>query len=280
VIVVMTAGVLTAAQGQTGSITGRVTDGGRGVLPGATVVVTNGELHRTAVSDAGGQFTLEKLPAGTYRLTATLTGFASARQDGVEVTAGRAVDASLSLRSALSRIELPPDGPDPIDPAVAATVNAVIFETIFRDRLPNKIVVQAESIVPPPFIDEDWTRELGGVPAELRAVVAAEADRRSVWHRAAAFPAGTQLIPRKQIDAVFERFGLEGWGRLRDRLGASSFQALTRVFVTEDGRHAVVEYRHSCGSLCGEGALVWLSRPAADSEARWTIRGRGFMWVS
>ena len=276
----MAAVLLTAAQGQSGSIAGTIADRTGGVLPGATVTLSGGELRRTAVSDGGGRFVFENVPAGTYRLTAKLPGFATALQEKVVVPAGGTTETSLTAGSIFARPDIQPVEADPTDPALSREVYAVIFRSIFSGGLQARLAVQAESIVPPSLIDEDWTGQLTGVPAELRALLATEGDRRSVWHRVESFPAGTRLVTRKEIAEVFVAFGLDGWARLSDRIGASSYQAMTRVFVTGDRLHALVEYRHSCGSLCGEGALAWLSRRTADAGTPWTIRGRGFLWVS
>ena len=279
-IVGITAWLLTAAQGQSGSISGRVTDGGDGVLPGTTVTLTSDGLQRTAVADAAGRFGFDNLPPGTYRVIARLAGFLSARQDSIVVVAGRTTDVSLSLPLSFSRPNIQPDRLDPSDPVLARELYAIVFHAIFRDAVPRRLAVEAESIVPPRLIDEDWTGQLAGVPPELRAALAGEGHRRSVWHRAESFPPGTQFVPRRQIQEVFQTFGLGGWSRLPDRFGVSTYQAMTRVFVTGDRLHALLEYRHSCGSLCGEGALLWLSRSSADPGTPWTIRGRGLMWMS
>ena len=72
----------------TGTITGIVKDASGGVLPGATVTMTQLETNRqeTAVSDAEGRYASGPLPLGTYRLEASLTGFKSAMRSGVTLT--------------------------------------------------------------------------------------------------------------------------------------------------------------------------------------------------
>jgi hypothetical protein len=61
----------------TASISGVVKDAGGGVIPGAAVVVKNettGESQET-VSDKDGAYRVTALGAGTYTVTATLSGF-------------------------------------------------------------------------------------------------------------------------------------------------------------------------------------------------------------
>ena len=59
------------AQGDSGSITGVVTDQDGAIVSGAQIQAKNlktGTLYKT-VSSATGDYTLEQLPAGTYELT-------------------------------------------------------------------------------------------------------------------------------------------------------------------------------------------------------------------
>src|SRR5688572_7022058 len=64
------------AQGQTGVVTGTVTDGD-GVIPGATVtaVDTATSITRTAVSNEQGVFRLLSMPSGRYTIRVELEGF-------------------------------------------------------------------------------------------------------------------------------------------------------------------------------------------------------------
>ena len=55
--------------GQTGTLTGTVTDSTGAVLPGATITVTSDALiggSRTAVSDANGTYRFPALPPGSH----------------------------------------------------------------------------------------------------------------------------------------------------------------------------------------------------------------------
>ena len=76
-----------------GSIAGVVKDASGGVLPGVTVEAASPALIekvRTVITDAGGQYRITDLRPGTYTVTFTLTGFATVRREGIELTrAGR-----------------------------------------------------------------------------------------------------------------------------------------------------------------------------------------------
>ena len=68
--------------------TGLVTDESGGALPGVTVEVASPvliEKVRTAVTDGTGRYTIVDLRPGTYKLTFTLAGFATAIRDAVEL---------------------------------------------------------------------------------------------------------------------------------------------------------------------------------------------------
>src|SRR5438093_4891186 len=83
------------------SITGVVRDTAGAVLPGATVEAASPALIekvRTAVTDGTGQYRVENLTPGTYKVTYSLTGFIKVEREGVQVTTG----VTLTLNADLS----------------------------------------------------------------------------------------------------------------------------------------------------------------------------------
>src|SRR4026209_2497227 len=71
------------------SITGVVKDASGAVLPGVTVEAASPvliEKVRAAVTDGTGQYRIDDLLPGTYTLTMTLTGFATVKREGIELT--------------------------------------------------------------------------------------------------------------------------------------------------------------------------------------------------
>ena len=79
------------AQGaSTSSISGVVVDAGRGVIPGASVVVKNKGTGETfsAVTSEQGVFSVPSLITGTYTVTVSLEGFKTAVLDDVVLNAG------------------------------------------------------------------------------------------------------------------------------------------------------------------------------------------------
>jgi hypothetical protein len=75
--------LLAQSAGNSGTITGTVTDATGAVVPGASVSVVNAVsgLSRTTMTDAAGHFQLSNIPQNPYHLTVTLAGFAPYSQD-------------------------------------------------------------------------------------------------------------------------------------------------------------------------------------------------------
>ncbi len=87
------------AQTVAGQISGRVTDSSGGVLPGATITVTNENtglvVERT--TDDSGLFVVTNLPVGPYTVQADLAGFRTAQRTGFQLTADGRISADFSL---------------------------------------------------------------------------------------------------------------------------------------------------------------------------------------
>ena len=93
----------TAAQGTTGALTGTVTDGQGGVVPGALARLASPALIGgpvTATTNEKGQLRFPTLPPGVYALDVELAGFASFKEAGLVIGAGSTLERSISLRIA------------------------------------------------------------------------------------------------------------------------------------------------------------------------------------
>src|ERR1700686_2025172 len=78
------------AQVSTADIVGTVTDASSAVVAGVKVIATNlaTDLTYTGVSNGSGEFTIPLLPAGRYKIEASLTGFKAWTIPEVELTIG------------------------------------------------------------------------------------------------------------------------------------------------------------------------------------------------
>jgi hypothetical protein len=93
-------GVARAQSGVTGGdIRGTVSEQQGGVLPGATVTVTNTETNvsRTATTDHRGNYFVAALPPGTYVVTAEMAGFAGRKREGLALHLGQTAQADFTL---------------------------------------------------------------------------------------------------------------------------------------------------------------------------------------
>ena len=104
------------AQSGAGSIAGTVRDASGAVLPGVTVEASSPaqiERVRTVVTDGEGQYKLIELRPGTYVVSFSLTGFSSARREGIELTTGftAAINASLKVGSVEETITVTGESP-------------------------------------------------------------------------------------------------------------------------------------------------------------------------
>src|SRR5947208_1932100 len=82
-----------AAQINSGVITGTVSDPKKAVVPGAKVLVVEDSTQFTysATTNADGEFTVPYLKAGAYSVTATANGFPAFHVTGINIAAGGTV---------------------------------------------------------------------------------------------------------------------------------------------------------------------------------------------
>src|SRR4051794_2978552 len=82
---------------QTAAVTGTVVDQANLAVPGATVTLSGPGANATTSSDARGEYTFRDVPGGTYRVTATLVGFAPAVRQDVAVSGTSITVPALTL---------------------------------------------------------------------------------------------------------------------------------------------------------------------------------------
>jgi len=86
----------------TGSIFGKVIDDAGKPLPGVVVSLESNLIpSQTATTQSSGGFRFANLPPGTYSLNFSLEGFTEVRQEDIQVTTGRTVELSISLKPSL-----------------------------------------------------------------------------------------------------------------------------------------------------------------------------------
>jgi hypothetical protein len=83
------------------SLTGTVRDSSGAVLPGVTVEAGSAALiekTRTAVTDGSGQYRIVDLPAGSYKATFTISGFATAVRDAIALSGAFTATVNVEMR--------------------------------------------------------------------------------------------------------------------------------------------------------------------------------------
>ena len=83
---------------QTGGIAGKITDAAGGVIPGATVTARSEGRTRIAVTNQNGEYRIDQLQPGRYRIEAALSGFATAYTEAATVEAARTVTWNATLQ--------------------------------------------------------------------------------------------------------------------------------------------------------------------------------------
>jgi hypothetical protein len=131
---------LALGQEQTGSIQGTVKDASGAVLPGVTMEARSPALVgvATAVTDERGTYRFPALPPGTYTITAALTGFETAKVDGVALVLGQIlkVDVTLKVAGVAETVTVSGEAPliDVKQNAAGANIQAEIIDRIPKGR--------------------------------------------------------------------------------------------------------------------------------------------------
>src|SRR5215470_17515146 len=119
------------AQVTTGDILGTITDPSGAVVPNAKIVITSNGTHEkhTVPSDVSGQYILTNLPAGTYMVEASATGFKSAVATNIQLNAAARLrqDFRLALGQTTEVVEV--TGAPPALETDSSTVSTVVTET-------------------------------------------------------------------------------------------------------------------------------------------------------
>lgn len=125
-----------SANPTTGGIAGRVTESTGTGLPGVTVTAVNTQtgLTRTTVTENEGEYSLQLLQPGTYRVTAELAGLGSANSNNVTVLLGNATSVMLTINPAVTETITVTAAAPMVDVTRSGTATSVTEEQI--DSLP------------------------------------------------------------------------------------------------------------------------------------------------
>jgi outer membrane receptor protein involved in Fe transport len=109
-----------------GKITGTVTDDRGELLPGVTVEITGPSImgKRSAITLAKGTFVFLNVPPGTFKLTASISGFKTYIQENIILGAGSTVDLKVVLQLGAIEEQVTVTAPSPIVDVKTSTVDS------------------------------------------------------------------------------------------------------------------------------------------------------------
>ena len=122
-----------SAQFASGNIAGVVRDTTGAVLPGVTVEAASPALIervRAVVTNSDGQYKILDLRPGTYVVTFSLTGFASLKREGIELTTGFTATVNAELRVGALEETITVSGSTPVVDVQNVKTQAVISHDV------------------------------------------------------------------------------------------------------------------------------------------------------
>jgi hypothetical protein len=144
-------GASDASAQATASISGIVKDSGGGVIPGATVIVKEVATGRTTqvVTNSDGVYAVPALSAGTYDVTASLTGFKTAEAKGISVAPGLPVSIPLTLEVGnLTETVTVTSSAELINTQTATVASTLNADQITRMPTPTRNALNAVTFLP------------------------------------------------------------------------------------------------------------------------------------
>jgi len=137
-LIVMVLSGMTFAQAIDGIITGRVEDTSGARIPGVSITLTSPAIQgeRTLITDEGGNFRFQSLPAGMFTVTFELPGFKTLVRAGIIVEGGKTVTLPIQLELATVAETVTVTGESPVVDLEQARIG-VNFSSAIKDNVVN-----------------------------------------------------------------------------------------------------------------------------------------------
>lgn len=116
------------ATAASGSLRGQVTDPSGAIIPGATLQLSGRAGTYSATSDGGGAYSFSNVPAGTYSLDVTVSGFTPFAESNIVVVGGtsRLLNVPLTIATQEQQVEVTADTTQ-LDTSPESNGNAVVI---------------------------------------------------------------------------------------------------------------------------------------------------------
>ena len=224
-----------AAQAVRATVLGTITDRTGGVLPGATVNVTNTEtgVIQSTVADSQGRYTVNNLLPATYNVEASLSGFQTVLRQGIRLVIGSQTVMDFTL------------GPSAVQETITVTADAPVVDTV---SVALGTVIEQKQMAELPLLDRSYSKLIVLAPG-ANEVPAATAGgqfqqffgRQPQYTVSGARPEGQVfLMDNTNVQNYWNRGS--GSGQLGTTLGVEAiaeYQVLTNTYSAQFGGNGV-----------------------------------------
>jgi outer membrane receptor protein involved in Fe transport len=191
-----------AAIAQSATVSGTVVDSSGGVVPGATVVLSGPAGSQQTVSGGEGEYSFRNVAAGTYQVTVTLAGFATATASGISVSSGNVTAPRITL--SLGTL------------GETVVVSASRIDTALADAPATMSVVTSETLASTPA--QNYADLLRGVPG-VNAIQMSARDINLTSRQATSTLSNSELVLVDGRSVYLDFFGLVLWDFVPTNLG-------------------------------------------------------------
>src|SRR5262245_53794191 len=249
-----------AAQVTTVTISGTVNDTAGAVVPNAQVTAINVETNfsRAATTDSSGQYSIQFLPIGLYRIEVTATGFKKYVRSGIvlEVNRNARIDPALEAGAVSETVSITSDAP------LVETSNATLGQTTTNAQIVNLPLVNRDVYTLLELtagVDSTTNNNIFGSPAQVTTVNGS--------------PNNGGGTVNYYLDGGSNTNGLRNTGNsLPNPDAVQEFRVITNSYSAEYGRFAggVVDVVTKSGANQWRGSLFEFIRNDVLNANRWT----------
>src|SRR6188768_64974 len=224
-----------AAQAVRATVLGTVSDPTGGVLPGATVTVTNTEtgVVQSSIADSQGRYTVSDLLPAAYKVDASLSGFQTVVREGLRLVVGTQAVVDFTL------------GPSAVQETITVTAAAPVVDTV---SVALGTVIEQKQIAELPLLDRSYSKLIVLAPGanEIPAATAGGQfqqffGRQPQYTVSGARPEGQVfLMDNTNVQNYWNRGS--GSGQLGTTLGVEAiaeYQVLTNTYSAQFGGNGV-----------------------------------------